>query len=514
MKSLIFIILLYITQLNIYSQDWQLVWSDEFDGTSLDINSWTREVGWNNGWGNNELQYYTDRTDNSYLQDGKLVIKAMQENYGGRSYTSARLKTQGKRYWQYGKIEARMKLPYGQGIWPAFWMLGQNISSVGWPACGEIDITEMIGGQNRENTIHGTAHWDNNGQHAQYGDSYTLSSGIFADDFHDFRIEWDQSAIKWYVDDILFNTINITPSGLSEFHQDFFIILNMAVGGNWPGNPDQTTVFPQYLEVDYVRVYQNYDSYPSVNITSPGNNSVFDPNSNIQIEVEASDSNGTIQLVELYQGEARIGLDVQAPYVFDWNNVYEGCYQLKAKARDNSGLVSSSSVINLTIGNGCTHSPYLGLPVLLPGSIEAENYNLGGNNIAYNDTDPNTNQGLVYRPDEGVDIEQCSDANAGYNLGWIEAGEWINYFVDVTQEGTYNIVFRVASNGGGGNIKVELDDVDKTGNVNISSTGGWQTWVDVTKDNIFLEGGVHILKVQAIDGNFNLNKIFFKKRKL
>jgi len=259
MKSFIFTFLVFITQQSVYSQDWQLFWADEFDSASLDLNSWTHEVG-GNGWGNNELQYYTDRTDNSYLQDGKLVIKAMQENYGGRSYTSARLKTQNKRFWQYGKVEARMKLPYGQGIWPAFWMLGQNISSVGWPACGEIDIMEMIGGQGRENTVYGTAHWDNNGQHAQYGDSYTLSLGTFADDFHNFRIEWDPSAIKWYVDDILFNTINITPSGLSEFHQEYFIVLNIAVGGNWPGNPNQSTIFPQYLEIDYVRVYQNITS--------------------------------------------------------------------------------------------------------------------------------------------------------------------------------------------------------------------------------------------------------------
>ncbi|OGU70156.1 MAG: hypothetical protein A2V93_03745 [Ignavibacteria bacterium RBG_16_34_14] len=256
MKSLIFSFLFFIAQISLYSQNWQLVWFDEFNETSLDLNSWTREVG-GNGWGNNELQYYTDRENNSYLQDGKLIIKAIKENYGGRSYTSARLKTQNKKFWKYGKIEVRMKLPFGQGIWPAFWMLGQNISSVGWPACGETDIMEMIGGQGREKTVYGTAHWDNNGQHAQYGGSYTLPSGTFADDFHNFKIEWNQTFIKWLVDDILYNTINITPASLSEFHQNFFIILNLAVGGNWPGYPDTTTIFPQYLEVDYVRVYQD-----------------------------------------------------------------------------------------------------------------------------------------------------------------------------------------------------------------------------------------------------------------
>jgi beta-glucanase (GH16 family) len=136
-------------------------------------------------------------------------------------------------------------------------MLGQNFSSVGWPACGEIDIMEMIGGNGREKTVHGTTHWDNNGQHAQYGGSYTLPSGTFADDFHTFAIEWNQTSIKWFVDNNHFHTISISPAGLSEFHEDFFIILNLAVGGNWPGYPNSTTTFPQYLEVDYVRVYQN-----------------------------------------------------------------------------------------------------------------------------------------------------------------------------------------------------------------------------------------------------------------
>jgi len=245
-----------LLETEVYAQNWQLVWADEFDSTSLDLNSWTRETG-GHGWGNNEWQYYTNREDNSYIQDGVLIIKAMEEDFGSNSYTSARIKTQNKEFWQYGKIEARIKLPFGQGIWPAFWMLGQNFSSVGWPACGEIDIMEMIGGDGREKTVYGTTHWDNNGQHAQYGGSYTLSSGTFSDDFHIFKIEWNETSIKWFVDNQQYHIISITPSGLSEFHQTFFIILNLAVGGNWPGYPDPTTTFPQYLEVDYIRVYQD-----------------------------------------------------------------------------------------------------------------------------------------------------------------------------------------------------------------------------------------------------------------
>jgi beta-glucanase (GH16 family) len=256
--KLSFQIFVYIITIsgNLFCQSWELVWSDEFNTTILDESSWTREVGWNDGWGNNELQYYTNRDVNSFLENGNLVIQALNENFGGKQYTSARLKTQNKQFFKYGKFEASMKLPYGQGLWPAFWMLGQNFSTVGWPDCGEIDIMEMIGGQGREKTVHGTVHWDNNGQHAQYGGSYTLGSGIFSDDFHIFSITWDPQEIKWYVDGNLFHVFDITPQLLSEFHQDFFFILNVAVGGNWPGPPDASTEFPQRMEVDYVRVYK------------------------------------------------------------------------------------------------------------------------------------------------------------------------------------------------------------------------------------------------------------------
>jgi beta-glucanase (GH16 family) len=234
-----------------------LIWSDEFDYTGIpDPDNWNMETG-GDGWGNNELQYYTNTGNNAMVENGILTITAREENYMGNSYTSARITTQNKFDFKYGVIEARIKLPYGQGIWPAFWMLGANFSSVGWPSCGEIDIMEMVGGDDGgNNTVYSTLHWDNNGSHADYGQHYTLSSGIFADDFHVFSIEWDEKSITAYVDDNKYFVIDIAPSGLSEFHNDFFIILNVAVGGLWPGPPDATTVFPQTMEVDYVRVYQ------------------------------------------------------------------------------------------------------------------------------------------------------------------------------------------------------------------------------------------------------------------
>lgn len=251
MKKLLALFILLTV--SICAQNYQLVWSDEFSDSTINTSNWVHETG-GSGWGNNELEYYTNRSVNSYIQNGSLVIQAKKENYGGKNYTSARMITKGKRYFTYGKIEARLKLPFGKGIWPAFWTLGENISTVGWPACGEIDIMELIGGGTNDKKVYGTAHWESNG-HSQYGGSYTLSSGIFADNYHVFSITWTSAKIEWYVDGTKYVTIDITPAGLQAFHKNIFIILNLAVGGNWPGNPDSTTIFPQKMYIDYVRVY-------------------------------------------------------------------------------------------------------------------------------------------------------------------------------------------------------------------------------------------------------------------
>jgi beta-glucanase (GH16 family) len=233
-----------------------LAWQDEFSGDVLNTADWTYETG-AGGWGNNELQYY--RSENTTIADGYLTITAKQESFSGSEYTSSRLITKGKKSFEYGRIDIRAMLPEGQGLWPALWMLGANFNSVGWPACGEIDIMEMVGGSGREKTVHGTLHWDNNGAHACTCDKpgYSLSSGTFADKFHVFSMIWTPTKITWYVDDVKSNEIDITPAALSEFHDPFFFIFNVAVGGNWPGAPNSGTVFPQKMVVDYVRVFQN-----------------------------------------------------------------------------------------------------------------------------------------------------------------------------------------------------------------------------------------------------------------
>lgn len=234
---------------------YNLVWQDEFDGDELS-QDWAYDLGDGCpglcGWGNNELQSY--KKENLRLEKGYLIIEAKKEMDGNKSYTSTRIKTQEKKSFLYGRMDIRAALPKGKGIWPAIWMLGDNITEVGWPKCGEIDIMEMIGGE--ENTVHGTAHWDNNGQVASYGGKTSLTAGTLNDNFHVYSIIWDERKIVWLLDDKPFHEIDIRPSGLSEFHLPHFFLINIAVGGNWPGSPDQTTVFPQKFAVDYIRVFQ------------------------------------------------------------------------------------------------------------------------------------------------------------------------------------------------------------------------------------------------------------------
>ena len=237
---------------------WTLVWSDEFDGASINSQNWTFDLG-GGGWGNNELEYYTDRPENARIENGSLVIEARAERYRNRAYTSARLKTQGRRAWTYGRVEARIRLPQGQGIWPAFWMLGDDITTIGWPNCGEVDIMENIGRE--PNFVHGTVHGPGYSGADSVGGFLDAQTPL-ANGYHLYAVEWSPDRIEWYLDDATY--FDVVPGDLPGpwvFDHPFFLILNVAVGGYWPGNPDGTTVFPQKMLVDYVRVYQS-DSAP------------------------------------------------------------------------------------------------------------------------------------------------------------------------------------------------------------------------------------------------------------
>lgn len=238
-----------ISSFQTLSAQWKLVWSDEFAYNGLpDPSKWGNEVGFIR---NNELQYYTSgRLQNTEVKDGFLYITARKEAYENAAYTSASITTEGKYSFTYGKAEARMKLPKGQGMWPAFWMLGQNIREIGWPKCGEIDIMEHI---NSEDILYGTLHWHNE-KHVSDGTKTPCTVG----EFHTYSIEWEPKSIKWFLDGKQYHEVNIADAvnNTEEFQRPFYMILNLAIGGDWPKNPDSTTIFPDAVVVDYVRVYQ------------------------------------------------------------------------------------------------------------------------------------------------------------------------------------------------------------------------------------------------------------------
>lgn len=249
-----------IAQSSVTITEWELVWDDEFSGSAVDLNKWTFEIGnGQGGWGTGQLDYATSRLENAQVKDGELILTIRKENYGGYQYTSSRMITKGKANFLYGRIEIRAKAIYSQGIGMAFWMLGANYEDPDWwwPKCGEIDILEITGKDPGLNI--GTAHFEESWGHHYSQGSYTLPAGQrFADDYHLFSIEWDENNIAWYVDSVKINDFNISNpiDGRRPFNNEFFLILSTGVGGNYSGNPDNTSVFPMTAYVDWVRVYK------------------------------------------------------------------------------------------------------------------------------------------------------------------------------------------------------------------------------------------------------------------
>ncbi|WP_426446548.1 RICIN domain-containing protein [Paenibacillus sp. S-38] len=339
------------------TDSWNLVWSDEFsgaNGSAPDSAKWSYDLGTgiNGGWGNNERQYYTDSRKNSYIQDGRLVIKALAESYGGRNYTSARLVTRNKGDWTYGRMVVRAKLPAGspaqlQGIWPAIWMLPTDNVYGTWPVSGEIDIMEMVGRESASaasQKVWGTLHFGNPWKYIN--SSYTITNNSTNGGFHDYAVEWDPDQIRWYVDNQLFQTRSASEwyssggASPAPFNQRFHLLLNLAVGGDWPGDPTASTVLPQTMEVDYVRVYQrpassgvvsganykliNVNSGKALDVSSAGtangtNVDVWTDNGTGAQQWQAlSNGDGTFRLVNLNSGKA---LDVAGAGTADGTNV-------------------------------------------------------------------------------------------------------------------------------------------------------------------------------------------------
>ncbi|MCX6181449.1 MAG: family 16 glycosylhydrolase [Bacteroidetes bacterium] len=370
--------LFFLISTSLKAQTYQMVWSDEFtNGISSD---WNFEVG-DIGAGNNELEYY--RKENASVENGALVITAKKEDFGGKNYTSARLNTSGKKSFRYGKMEARIKLPAFSGSWPAFWMLGDNIWTDGWPKCGEIDIMEQV---NIESHVFGTIHWNGPSGYTHFGNN---STDFNVKDYNVYSIEWDANSIKWFVNGTLFGTANIQNSinNTGAFHNKMFLLLNLAVGGKWPGYNIDNNAFPAKMYVDYVRVYQ-------------------------------------------------------------------------------SEVCSTVSV---------------------PGILQAENYC---------DMD-------------GIQLESSNDAAAGQNVGYVDAGDWMAYKINVPVAGEYALSYRVASNAIGASLKFEaLGGGTIYGTIDVPNTGGWQKWQTITH-NVQLPAGQLNVAVATPSGGFNLNWMDF-----
>lgn len=401
----------------------KLTWSDEFNGSAVDMTKWSYQTGDGCpglcGWGNQELEYYTSNTNNVSVTGGNLVLTARnQPNYNntGRNYTSGKLVTSGKFSQKYGRYEARIKVPSAAGIWPAFWMLADNTS---WPSTGEIDILECANAN--PTTWLGTLHYaSTSGGHQSKGATWYTPTPL-SNDFHTYAVEWTTTEIRWYVDGVLRGTTTKAAvqagGGRWPFDdQKFYIILNLAVGGNFSGQTPISSQYPVSMLVDYVRVYS---------------------------------------------------------------------------------------------GDPCTvtQSPYGGTAALIPGTIEAERYDIGGEGVAYHDLTP-TNEGAVFRTD-AVDLEACTDADGGYNLSHTAVSEWTEYTVNVAANGTYDLSARVAATAAGKTFHVEMNGVNISGSIAVPNTGGWQNWQTVTIRNIALTAGQKVMRIVMDANEFNLNYVSF-----
>ncbi|MFA6401248.1 MAG: family 16 glycosylhydrolase [Salinivirgaceae bacterium] len=571
----IVLFLLSGNQIVVAQSCFELVWSDEFNIPGKpDSTKWTYEVGNNNG-NNHESQYYTKRIENARIEDSALIIEARKETYSGFQYTSARINTYSNNlYWKYGKIVARMKLPYGQGIWPAFWMLGNSIfTGTNWPACGEIDIMELVGGgEGRDDKAYGTPHWaDANNNHAQYGGAKQLSEGIYADAYHTFSVEWNATTIKWFMDGQQFHVIDITPAALSEFKNNFFIILNLAVGGDWPGYPNASTVFPQKFYIDYVRVYQlnktpeikgeslvvkaekslKFSTVESNEFTYqwsvPEDAQIISGQGTHSIDVNWGCTSGSVtcnlitncdnynlefpvllnDLIiigkeQVKENELNIYYSIpqtlEASYAWtlpeavssttnlDTNAVFlnwgtkDGT--LKVMVDNTCGFDSAS--IDVSILRQLPY-PNAEEPHVIPGTIESVYYDMGGEGIAYHDKELK-NLGTGIRLNEGVDTEAN---DGGYNVGWTEPGEWLEYTISIASSKKYDAEIRIASPNTTGKFKILFNGEDRTGTISVSNSGGWAAFKSIFLNDIQLYDTDTLMRISIVSSGFNLGRLIF-----
>jgi beta-glucanase (GH16 family) len=547
--------------------DWELVWSDEFEGSQIDTAKWNF-VEKGDGFGNHELEFYTGRPENAYLEKGSLIIKANQENYKGNEYTSAKLITQNKGDWTYGKFEIKAKMPIGQGIWPAIWMMPTDMKMYGgWPNCGEIDIMEYLG--HKPDTVYGTIHYGVPWSHT--GEPDTLPDGKrFCDDYHVFGLEWLPGEIRWLIDGKVYQSQKYwfchTPAEAADytypapFDRNFYLQLNVAVGGDWPGDPDDSTVFPQTMAVDYVRVYKYKGKLPQVqDITFAYPDSSAGPRQPIGMgnyvyngkfdqgkdrlgfwDLKTTGNTAASMSVGVNPEERECRIKIKTPgktpeavqLVQDRFILEKDVdYTLKFDARTTKGRSIQVALRKMPTGTGTvtyflqtmklnsqmtTYSCDFTMKDPTDGRVELE-FNVGDNaddvvldNISFvkiRKPIPVSGLTLIDGPDyfemEGVQTENCIEG--GKNVGWIDAGDWMKYVIDVKQEGNYVAMFRVASQPGGW-MGAQLDAQTPEAMFYKSDllTGAWQNWITLST-NIYFSKGVHTLFISG--DRFNVHWI-------
>ena len=504
---------------------YSLVWSDEFNqgvGKGPDLTKWQFETGPSHVNAESEI-YTSDREHVRIVADPaaadgqtlQILSTASGPAFGGpsaRTFESGKLNSAGKYSFQYGFVEARIRLPYGQGIWPAFWMLGDNINQIGWPRCGEVDIMENIGmrswwGRNLSSLHSGSAATPTVEvtQNAPYNlpDGQYLFSG-----YHLFQMLWIKDAISFYVDGNLFETRTAAGYGTNPwpFNAPFFLILNTAVGGDWPGYPDTTTVFPQRMLVDYIRIYKGNPMPPPAprDLTATP-----DDNGRILLSWKGSVADTGY---DIYRGTTRGGEDsvpiktaVAATTFADTGLTPHTHYVYRIVATNPAGS-SQASQEAVAMAPDNSERPFGSKTAAIPGMIDLEDFDRGGEGVAYHDSDPE-NHGGAARVYDGVDIEASGDG--GFDVGWTAAGEWMNYTVDVAKSGAYQATLLAASDGKGGTLHLEDETGTKlSGTVTVAGTGGWQKWNRIAF-TVTLTRGRHRLRLFEDTGGYNLKSLIF-----
>lgn len=497
------------------AQRYEMVWSDEFEGTELDTDTWTE---WRGSAFNNEWQFYTPRDTNIYVEDGLLHLVGLRENFGGRNWTSGRINSRRGANFLYGKVEIRAKLPAGRGLWPAFWMMPTESEYGGWPYSGEMDIMEYRGHQT--NRTQGTIHFSrleypgsgNAVADREYiSGEYELPEGSFAEEFHIYSFEWTDSTLKWFVDDLHYFTIRREEvedrAEIYPFNKQFYVILNLAIGGDYLGDmqPDASTPDRNEVLVDYVRVYQDQNKGPDIDL--PFADTVPVPaREPIELRADITDPDGdAIREVEFFMDDELIVADTTAPYSANWEPKVDGCYQFKVKATDVFNGTTETAPITFEAGSGCEVRPFNETPHSFPGTLEFEEYNYGGFDRSYFDRTPYENEGGAFRTTEGVDIIVDPNDENNYLISDIDFGEWTRYTLDVTESGLYDLELRVVGDGGSGRLDLKLDNEELTFFTRIND--GSTPYVYDLMEGVEIEAGTYILEAEMLRGGIMLDRL-------